>query len=89
MPSPKRRRLSPAQQIELRRHLEHELRRLGPTVPHGRASRILDTLRRLSGPEFGVCTGCGDPITYERLSVMPETSVCVRCSRHRERTFSP
>jgi RNA polymerase-binding transcription factor DksA len=29
---------------------------------------------------YGVCESCGDPIPPERLAVMPETTLCVRCA---------
>jgi RNA polymerase-binding transcription factor DksA len=29
---------------------------------------------------YGICEMCGEPIPPERLKVMPETTVCVRCA---------
>jgi len=29
---------------------------------------------------YGICESCGDPIPPERLAVMPETTLCVRCA---------
>ena len=29
---------------------------------------------------YGTCESCGDPIPPERLAVMPETTLCVRCA---------
>jgi RNA polymerase-binding transcription factor DksA len=93
----RRRRLSALQRAELRRELERELRRLG--VVHDpraesidslrpaaqvRAQRILDALRRVVTQEFGVCHSCRLEIAYERLSVLPETTLCARCSHHQE-----
>jgi RNA polymerase-binding transcription factor DksA len=82
----------------LRRELEIELEELAP--PEGgvgeetlrglapsarrRAQQILDVLRRMDSEAFGVCVGCRSPIAYERLSVIPETTLCAQCSWRRE-----
>jgi RNA polymerase-binding transcription factor DksA len=42
-----------------------------------RGLQLLDALRRLDAGSFGVCAGCEAPISYVRLSVIPETTVCV------------
>jgi len=34
---------------------------------------------------FGICEECGDPIPHERLLVVPETSLCVKCQRELEK----
>ena len=49
-----------------------------------RGLQLLDALRRLDTGSFGICTGCEAPISYVRLSVIPETTVCVECSGARE-----
>jgi RNA polymerase-binding transcription factor DksA len=49
-----------------------------------RGLQLLDALRRLDAGSFGICTGCEAPISYVRLSVIPETTVCVECSGARE-----
>ena len=56
--------------------LEPRLRRRG--------LQLLDALRRIDAGTFGICTGCRSPISYVRLSVIPETTLCVRCSSARE-----
>jgi RNA polymerase-binding transcription factor DksA len=94
----RRRGLSALQRSELRRELERELRRIAPAaegvgegaadrvvaVPPGRARQLVETLRRMATPEFGVCRRCRDGISYQRLSVLPETTLCASCSRQRE-----
>jgi DnaK suppressor protein len=49
--------------------------------PHRRrrAVQILDALRRMAAGTYGICVGCRSPIPYERLSAIPETTLCVRC----------
>lgn len=49
-----------------------------------RGLQLLDALRRLDTGTFGRCAGCDAPISYVRLSVIPETTVCVECSGARE-----
>jgi DnaK suppressor protein len=87
-----------AQYAELRRELERELGELAPgerrageealqdLAPSARrrARQILDVLGRMDSGSFGVCVGCRLPIAYERLSVIPETRLCARCSWSRE-----
>lgn len=34
---------------------------------------------------YGICEKCGEPIPFERLQIMPETTLCVRCASERER----
>lgn len=36
-------------------------------------------LARMDAGTYGRCTGCGAEIPVERLEVIPETGVCVRC----------
>jgi len=33
---------------------------------------------------YGICDQCGDTIPTERLDIMPETTLCVRCASERE-----
>lgn len=35
--------------------------------------------------KYGICEKCGDEIPAERLEIMPETTLCVRCASERER----
>lgn len=42
---------------------------------------LLDyALTRIEHPDFGLCTGCGDPIALARLQFMPESRFCVDCA---------
>lgn len=86
--------VSAEQHSELRSDLEAELRRLVPgaeqlserglhdLAPRARrrAMQIVDVLRRMGTETFGVCVSCQSPIAYERLSAIPETTVCAPCS---------
>lgn len=55
--------------------------------PRGLALQIIDALRRIEAGTFGLCAGCDGTISYERLSAIPETTVCAECSWSRERSF--
>ena len=59
---------------------------LGPR-PRSHALQIIDALRRLENRTFGSCAGCGGRISFERLSAIPETTVCAECSWTRELTY--
>ena len=82
--------LSDAQLGELREELLTELRRLtrGSTLrarPHdirtdSRIRLILEALKRIRAGVYGTCLMCTSPIAFDRLSVIPETKTCIRCS---------
>ena len=82
--------LTDAQLRELNAELCAELRRLTPGSPLGarrhdirtdsRIRLILDALRRIRAGAYGKCLVCQLPIAFDRLSIIPETKSCVRCS---------
>lgn len=37
-------------------------------------------LARVAKDEYGVCVTCGDPISEERLDVLPQTPKCRNCA---------
>jgi RNA polymerase-binding transcription factor DksA len=90
--------LTREQYAELRADLEGELRRLVPGAEQAtehmlqglgarvrsRALQIIAVLRRMETPRFGVCASCQSAIAYERLSAIPETTLCAHCSWNRE-----
>jgi RNA polymerase-binding transcription factor DksA len=59
---------------------------LGPR-PRSHALQLIDALRRMEAGVFGFCAGCQGAISYERLAVIPETTVCAECSWSRELSF--
>ena len=87
-------KLSTEQYFDLRTEVETELRRLIPDAERlderslgglaprarGRAKQLVDILRRMDQETFGVCVSCQAPIAYERLAVIPETTICAQCS---------
>jgi DnaK suppressor protein len=44
---------------------------------------VEQALKRTGEPGFGKCSRCGSPIPVERLMIMPESDLCVACSRGR------
>lgn len=42
-------------------------------------------LRKVEEGGYGICKECGDPISEERLAILPHTTVCVKCARKRSR----
>ena len=41
---------------------------------------LAEALDRLATGTYGSCAGCGEPIPYGRLLVMPEITHCMLCS---------
>lgn len=82
--------LTIAQLGELNGELLKELRRLTPGSTLGvrrhdvrtdsRIKLILEALKRIRAGIYGTCLICQSPIAFDRLSVIPETKTCVRCS---------
>ena len=42
-------------------------------------------LRKVEEGQYGICKECGDPISEERLAILPHTATCVNCARRRSR----
>lgn len=43
-----------------------------------------DALHRMDQGTYGVCSNCGEPIPMERLEVLPQATLCIRCKRQQE-----
>ena len=74
-----RKSLTASQTRDIRAELARESRRLAPDDP--RAPAFAAALHRIDNGSYGSCATCGDDISHERLSVMPETLYCVSCRR--------
>jgi hypothetical protein len=82
--------LTDAQLEDLSAELLRELRRLTSDATAGarrhdiradsRIRFILEALKRIRAGVYGTCLTCQSPIAFDRLSVIPETKTCVRCS---------
>jgi DnaK suppressor protein len=56
---------------------EVDLARSDSTV--GALAQIEAALQRLDGPEYGLCSDCGEAIGWERLQHSPEVTRCIAC----------
>nr|MDA8228950.1 TraR/DksA C4-type zinc finger protein [Desulfitobacterium hafniense] len=50
-----------------------------------RVEAIDAALKRYEKGEYGICEHCGKKIPYERLELIPYTTVCTNCSREEEK----
>lgn len=41
---------------------------------------LQNALTNLMTPTFGTCAGCGGEIAFERLEVLPGSTLCARCA---------
>jgi DnaK suppressor protein len=46
-----------------------------------RKKSILQALERTTRGAYGVCTRCGQQIHPDRLAVLPDAELCIRCAR--------
>lgn len=44
-----------------------------------RLALLLEAERRLESGTYGICTGCGEAIAFERLLIFPESATCMSC----------
>lgn len=44
--------------------------------------------RRIKDATYGVCTDCGDDISFERLQAYPTAKRCIVCQEKREREYA-
>ena len=47
-------------------------------------AEIEEALHRIHEGEFGICDGCGDPISLDRLRAIPYTRLCLGCKAAEE-----
>jgi RNA polymerase-binding transcription factor DksA len=47
-----------------------------------RATSLEQALARLQQGTYGTCERCGQPIHPDRLTVLPETKLCIACARN-------
>jgi DnaK suppressor protein len=46
-----------------------------------RAAKIEHMLSQTMEAVYGICERCGEPIHPDRLAVLPDTRVCIKCAR--------
>lgn len=47
--------------------------------------QVRKALTRIKIGKYGICERCGNMIDTDRLTILPETTVCVTCERKREK----
>jgi len=47
--------------------------------------QIRKALTRIKIGKYGICERCGKMIDTDRLMIMPETTICVKCEKKKER----
>ncbi len=60
--------------------LEREVADAASSRAASAASEVEHALARLEVGTYGSCEGCGSPIPFERLEVIPHTRRCTGCS---------
>ncbi len=53
-------------------------------VLRGQHARVGAALRRAHEHRYGLCLGCGEAISLERLRALPEAELCLPCQRTQE-----
>ncbi len=48
-----------------------------------RLGRLRYAMGRIDRDEFGVCKICEEDIAYERLKILPESTICIECAKER------
>ena len=71
------RSLTQSEVREITAELTRQSRRFAPDDPRSHA--FTAALNRIALGTYGYCASCGNRISHERLSVMPETLYCVSC----------
>ena len=51
-----------------------------------REASLEQALQRLDRGTYGVCEQCGNPIHPDRLAILPDTKVCIRCAQGKARS---
>jgi DnaK suppressor protein len=46
---------------------------------------IKAALGRINDSSYGICTRCGEQISFKRLNAMPEAALCISCAHEAER----
>ena len=50
-----------------------------------RVEMLERALEKAQKGKYGICEDCGQPIDAERLAILPETTLCVKCAQKRSK----
>jgi len=53
-----------------------------------RAASLEQSIAQIQQGTYGTCERCGRPINPERLAVLPDTKLCIRCAQSGKEPFS-
>lgn len=67
------------EEAAVEREGDEVLEKLGETG-EAEIARIRAALDRIRKGDYGICTQCGEPISPQRLEVLPETPLCRQCA---------
>lgn len=42
--------------------------------------QIAIALHKIDSGDYGICSGCGEDIARERLEVLPDADLCIKCA---------
>lgn len=45
-----------------------------------RLKKLLFVKERVDSDEYGICNICDEEILYQRLEIMPESTICIECA---------
>ncbi len=48
-------------------------------------AHLQEALQRIDTGQYGICIRCGQPISPERLALLPSTKLCAKCARELEK----
>jgi len=49
-----------------------------------RKNKLEYALRKVDGETYGLCVECEDEILFERLMILPESSLCMECATSKD-----
>ncbi len=64
--------------------LDHESAQMRVNFLGKRLVQVRKALTRLKIGKYGLCEKCGNMIDTDRLSVYPETTLCIKCQSEKE-----
>lgn len=50
-----------------------------------KSSQIKKALKKIKKGTYGICEDCGNLIDTDRLSIVPEATLCIKCEKKREK----
>ena len=49
-----------------------------------RQKKLEHALQHIDDEDFGLCESCGEPVPFERLKIIPETTRCIPCQNEED-----